>query len=74
MRIEYDKEVDALYIKLRDGNIADTQDINEGVTLDIDDNGLIIGIEILDASERLTLSDIESLTIEDLQLKKITFV
>mgnify|MGYP003433629482 len=55
MKIEYSKDIDALYIKLREGKIADSIDIEEGVVVDIDEKGHIVGLEILDASEKLDI-------------------
>lgn len=51
MKIEYDKKSDALYIRLRDVKPDDNMDVEEGVTVDLDKAGHIVGIEILDASE-----------------------
>jgi len=53
MKIEYDVEVDALYIELRDVHADRNIDIEEGVSIDLDADGHIVGIEILDASEKL---------------------
>lgn len=50
MRITYDKDADALYISLRDAAPADSIDLREGVTVDLDAEGQVIGLEILDAS------------------------
>jgi len=72
MKIEYSKDIDALYIKLREGRVADTVDIEEGVTVDLDKNHHIIGIEILDASEKLELSNLVNITIENLPLEKVS--
>ena len=72
MKIEYSKDVDALYIRLREAKIADSIDIEEGVTVDLDEGGHIVGIEILDASEKLELSDLVNISIENLPLEKIT--
>ena len=58
MKIEYDREADALYILLRDAEIDDNLDIAEGVTVDLDANRQVIGFEILDVSKKLSLSDI----------------
>lgn len=71
MKIEYDKEADALYILLRDAPIDDNIDIEEGVTIDLDDKKHIVGLEILDASKKLSLKDIVNITIENLPLEKI---
>jgi uncharacterized protein YuzE len=70
MKIEYDREADALYILLRDADIDDNLDIAEGVTVDLDANRQVIGFEILDASKKLSLSDIVNITIENLPVDK----
>ena len=71
MRIEYDKEVDALYILLRDAKPVDTKDVEEGVTIDLDENGHIVGIEILDATEKLGLESLMNVSIENMPIEKI---
>jgi uncharacterized protein YuzE len=53
MRITYDPQVDALYIELRDAERAEAVDLDEGVTVDLDEEGHVVGIEILDARLRL---------------------
>ena len=71
MKIEYDKEADALYIQLRDALVEDNIDIEEGITVDLDDNRHVVGIEILDASKKLSLRDLVNITIENLPVDKI---
>jgi len=71
MRIEYDKEVDALYIVLRNIPASDSRDLEEGVTVDLDDEGHILGLEILDASERLGLEALLNISIENMPLEKL---
>jgi uncharacterized protein YuzE len=72
VKIEYDAEVDALYIRLRNVTPYDTRDIEEGVTIDIDEAGHIVGIEILDAAERLGLESLLNVSIENMPLEKLT--
>lgn len=71
MRIEYDREADALYIQLREVYVEDNIDIEEGITLDLDENRHIVGIEILDASKKLSLKDMVNITIENLPVDRI---
>lgn len=71
MKIEYDKEADALYIQLKEAHVDDNIDIEEGVTVDLDDKRHIVGIEILDASKKLSLKDIVNITIENLPIEKV---
>ena len=69
MKIEYDPEADALYIQIREALPDDNIDIEEGVTVDIDADRHIVGVEILDASKRLSPSDLTSITILKLPLE-----
>ena len=66
MKIEYDREADALYIQLREVVVEDNLDIEEGVTVDLDANGHIVGIEILDASTRMSAQELSKVAIENL--------
>ena len=66
MKIEYDKEVDALYIRLQEKKISKTKEIEDGLNIDLDENGKLIGIEILDATERYSKSDIFNLSTKNL--------
>lgn len=52
MRIEYDPKADAMYIRLAAGEVADSDEVREGVVLDYDANGKVLGIEMLDVSKR----------------------
>ncbi|MBD2242351.1 DUF2283 domain-containing protein [Nostoc sp. FACHB-888] len=53
MKINYDPEVDILRIILSDVPIEDSDEEKLGVILDYDEDGNIIGLEILDASQRI---------------------
>lgn len=68
MKIEYDPEADALYIQVREVEVADNVDIEDGVTVDLDADNHIVGLEILDASKRLSPSDLSSIVIQKLPL------
>ena len=68
MKIEYDREVDALYVRLQEKYVERTIEIEEGINIDLDESGKLIGIEILDATERYSLSDIFNISTENLIL------
>ena len=57
LKIEYDKEADALYIQLREALVDDNIDIEGGVTVDLDEKRHIVGVQILDAIKKLSLKD-----------------
>ena len=70
MKIEYDKEVDALYIRIQEKKVSHTREVEEGINLDIDEEGKIIGLEIIGVTERYSLEDIFNLSTENLILEK----
>jgi uncharacterized protein YuzE len=52
MKITYDPEVDALYIRLLDEPVeVTTQRLSEEVAINYGPDGRVVGIEVLDASE-----------------------
>lgn len=64
MKVFYDHEVDALYLKLGDETPEGVIEIAEGVNLDTTSNNRIVGLEILEASKKLDLKTILSYTLE----------
>ncbi len=68
MRITYDSEVDALYIRFIETTVT-TNHVAEGIAVDYDAEGCIAGIEILDAVKRFGSKDVfKKVTLEDLAL------
>ncbi len=70
MKIEYDREADALYITFRPAFPGGNLDIEEGVTVDLDD-GHIVGLEIIDASAKFGIESLVNVTIENMPLERI---
>jgi uncharacterized protein YuzE len=68
MKIEYSDTADAIYVSFKEAFVAKSKEIEEGVVVDLDENGHLIGIEILDVSERYTLADIANVNIENMPL------
>jgi len=64
MKIKYDEEADALFIKLREGNYYESDEIKEGFVLDYDESGNIVAIEILNASNYIDPADLSTVNFE----------
>jgi uncharacterized protein YuzE len=64
MKVYYDDEVDALYLKLGEETPEGVIEISDGVNLDTTSEDKIVGIEILDASKKIDLKTILSYTLE----------
>jgi len=64
MRVHYDGEVDAVYIRLGNQKADGVVELSEGVNLDTTSENKIVGIEILDASKRMNLKTILTYELE----------
>ncbi|MDI6792070.1 MAG: DUF2283 domain-containing protein [bacterium] len=68
MRITYDPEVDALYIRFLETTVT-TQHLSEGLAADYDADGHLAGIEILDTIKRLGDKNVfKQVVLEDVAL------
>jgi uncharacterized protein YuzE len=72
MRITYDAEVDALYIRFIETTVT-TEHVAEGIAVDYAVDGRIAGIEILDARKRFGDPEVfRRVVLEDIALAKPT--
>jgi len=58
MRISYDKATDSLYIHPAERESVDSDEVKDGVVLDFDANGALVGIDVQHASQRADLSNL----------------
>jgi len=64
MKVYYDDEVDALYLKLGDDTPDGVIEISEGINIDTTSQGKIVSIEILNASKKIDLRTVLSYSLE----------
>ncbi len=70
MKITYDAEVDALYIRFLDSTVT-TQHVADGISVDYAEDDRIAGIEILDARKRFGDPEVfRRVVLEDIGLGK----
>ncbi|MEA5452924.1 DUF2283 domain-containing protein [Leptolyngbya sp. CCNP1308] len=72
MKFHYYPETDSLYISLLDQPSADSQEVADGIVLDFDAEGHLVGLDIDHASQVVDLSRLEasSLPIASLSLTR----
>ena len=58
MKLNYHSDTDSLYIDLSTRPSAESREVSEGVLLDYDDQGNLVGIDIDNASRKLDLSEV----------------
>lgn len=64
MRLRIDQQNDALYFRLDESEIIESEEVQPGVILDYDANGNVIGIEMLDLSKRVSRENLKNLQFE----------
>ncbi len=64
MKVTVDKEADAVYIRISDTRIYDSEEVKPGVILDYDEQNNLVGIEILRISERVPSASLKTVMIE----------
>ncbi len=64
MRLKIDKESDALYLRLDETVIVESEEVQPGVILDFDEHGKVVGIEILGLSTRVQPEKLRVLQFE----------
>lgn len=67
MKLQYYPETDSLYIELTDVPGAETREIVEGVHVDFDAHGNVVGFDIDGASGKLDLSRVETVALPPAQ-------
>jgi uncharacterized protein YuzE len=68
MKIAYDKATDSLYIHLVDRPSVDSDEVSEGVVLDYDAAGALVGIDVQHASKK---ADLHNLSLSKLPLGEL---
>lgn len=64
MRVRMDEAADALYIRLQETAIAESEEVSPGVILDFDESGRVVGIEMLGIRQRLPGVDLKRVEVE----------
>jgi uncharacterized protein YuzE len=69
MKISYDSEIDALYIRLIEGqHECRTLRLTDEIALNIGEGEILVGIEVLDAKEVLGAGEVPHLVVENVPL------
>jgi uncharacterized protein YuzE len=64
MRLKIDKESDALYLRLDETAIVESEEVQPGVILDFNKKGQVVGVEILALSTRTGPDKLRVLQLE----------
>jgi uncharacterized protein YuzE len=59
-----DEGADALYIRFEESPIVESEEVSPGVILDFDENGRVVGLEMLNVRQRLPGADLKRVEVE----------
>ena len=63
MRIRYDEKIDALYFRLDDSRVVESEELKPGIVLDFNAKKQVVGIEVLDLKRRVPKGDLKQLKV-----------
>lgn len=64
MKVRFDQQADALYLRLGDAQIVESEELRPGLVVDLDEHGEVVGLEILDVGRRVSLADLKRMDFE----------
>ncbi len=64
MKLKIDKENDALYFRLDESTVVESEEVQPGVILDFNADGQVVGIEMLNLSQRTSPERLRILQFE----------
>ncbi len=64
MKLHVDKEADALYLRLDDSAIVESEEVSPGVVLDYNEANEVVGVEMLRLSQRSSGVNLSALQFE----------
>jgi uncharacterized protein YuzE len=64
MRLKADREGDALYLRLDETAIVESEEVRPGVILDFNEDGAVVGVEFLNLSKRVDPEQLRVLQFE----------
>ncbi len=64
MRVRFDEAADALYVRIDESPVVESEEVRPGVVLDLDERGEIVGIEILRVAQRLPTAELRHMEFD----------
>jgi uncharacterized protein YuzE len=64
MKLHFDEKADAIYLRLDDSKIIESEEISRGIVLDFNEHHQVVGVEILNVKDRVPLANLKQLQFE----------
>ncbi len=64
MKLHFDPEADALYLRLDDSSIVESEEVRPGIVLDFNGDDQVVGVEILNVKDRVPAANLRQIQFE----------
>ncbi len=64
MKLHVDQEADALYLRLDDSAIVESEAVHPGIVLDFNADNQVVGVEVLNVKDRLPAANLRQIQID----------
>ncbi|MGH7229604.1 MAG: DUF2283 domain-containing protein [Burkholderiales bacterium] len=64
MKVHFDEKTDALYFRLDDSKIVESEEVKPGIVLDYNDKNQVVGVEILNVKKRVPEASLKEMKFE----------
>ena len=64
MKVRLDENADALYLRLDDSRIIESEEVQPGIVLDFNERNQVVGIEIRGIKDRVPLANLRQMQFE----------
>jgi len=64
MKVHFDEKTDALYFRLDDSKIVDSEEVKPGIVLDYNGKNQVVGVEILNVKKRIPEASLKEMKFE----------
>jgi uncharacterized protein YuzE len=64
MKVHFDEKTDALYFRLDDSKIVESEEVKPGIILDFNGKNQVVGVEILNVKKRVPEASLKEMKFE----------
>ncbi len=64
MKIQFDEKADAIYLRLDETEIVESEEVHPGIILDFNRQNEVVGVEVLHVKNRIPLASLKQMKFE----------
>jgi uncharacterized protein YuzE len=64
MRVHFDEKADAIYLRLDESKIVESEEVHPGIILDFNERDEVVGVELLRVKGRIPLANLKQMQFE----------